>query len=245
MSKKNYYDEKFYTYNVGGSYRSAEKILRHLNDYITKKSEFNSIVDFGCGRGTWLKAALELGVQKAVGYDGDWNKDKIIDDRIIFNSCDLRTIEPSGETFDIAISLEVAEHLPKSSMHQIVNFLTSSSDVVIFGAAFPLQGGTDHINEQFPESWYQIFDHFGYCVVDLFRERFWDDEDIESCYRQNTFLYIRKNSDIYNSGLFKPMSNTSFMNCMHPDIYLRRSGRQIFTDFSYSFKQLLKRKGFK
>ena len=38
-----------------------------------------SVVDVGCGRGSWLKAFKEKGAVKLVGYDGSWNNQKKYD----------------------------------------------------------------------------------------------------------------------------------------------------------------------
>jgi cyclopropane fatty-acyl-phospholipid synthase-like methyltransferase len=73
-----------------------------------------SVVDVGCGRGSWLKAFKEKGAIKLVGYDGSWNNQKnMIDQSIIFHGVDLNKpiFVSDSERFDLAMSLEVAEHL--------------------------------------------------------------------------------------------------------------------------------------
>jgi hypothetical protein len=64
--------------------------------------------------------------------------------------------------FDIALCLEVAEHVPAHLAPRLVAFLTSLSPVVVFSAATPGQGGQSHINEQPPSYWSRLFNSDGF-----------------------------------------------------------------------------------
>jgi len=92
--------------------------------------------------------------------------------------------------------------------------------MILFSAAYLNQGGTNHINEQQHSYWAKLFAAHDFYPFDLFRPIFWGNEDIAYWYRQNVFLYIRKNSSawqlIVNSG-HKNMADINFMNCIHPD----------------------------
>ena len=61
----------------------------------------------------------------------------------------------------------------------------------------------------------------GFFSFDLFRPVFWGNENVCSWYRQNAFLYLRKNSapwrQIETHG-FKELVDASFMNCIHPEL---------------------------
>jgi 2-polyprenyl-3-methyl-5-hydroxy-6-metoxy-1,4-benzoquinol methylase len=150
------YNNQFYNGMAIGSYKSAIIIIGILKNFI----DFVSVVDLGCGRGGWLKAFHESGAKTIVGVDGYWNhKNNMIDNFIQFIPCDLNQpllIKDIGE-FDIAVSLEVAEHLNLSSAKPFVQTLTNLSRVVLFSAAYPGQTGTNHINEQLPSWWAEIF----------------------------------------------------------------------------------------
>jgi len=237
---KKTYDEKFYEYNIPGSLRSAKIFLNIIKD----NYNFNSVVDFGCGRGTWLKAALDMGIDSAHGYDGPWNEGKLIDEAIVFTPVDLSNIRLEEKKFELAMSLEVAEHLPEHAANQFVDAITNSSDLVMFGSAFTRQMGTYHINEQFPSYWAQKFINRGFYPVDIFRKTVWSDKNIEPCYRQNTFLYVKQDNEELSS-LFPDnflSNNILFMNTMHPEIYLERSGRDLLHDFIYGMKRVLKKR---
>lgn len=67
-----------------------------------------------------------------------------------------------GERFDLAMSVEVAEHLHEASAKGFVASLTRLSDVVLFGSAFSSQGGTNHVNEQPHIYWAKLFETHDY-----------------------------------------------------------------------------------
>jgi glycosyltransferase involved in cell wall biosynthesis len=53
--------------------------------------------------------------------------------------------------------MEVAEHIPARLADSFVNLLCSYSSIIVFSAATPGQGGTDHVNEQPHEYWIEKF----------------------------------------------------------------------------------------
>lgn len=216
-----YYGESFYKSQMDRSYRSASKYTDFLFSLFTPQS----VVDLGCGRGTWLKAFKDKGVRKLVGYDGPWNdQGNMIDKSIIFRGIDLNNALElvHNEKYDLAISLEVAEHLEESSATGFVASLAKLSDVVMFGAAYIQQGGMNHINEQPHTYWASIFQEKNYVPYDLFRPVFWGDPEIDFWYQQNTFLYVKNGSSLVHrlSNLgYEPLRNIQFMNCVHPSLY--------------------------
>ncbi len=70
---------------------------------------------------------------------------------------DLRTFRYVGEKYDLAISIEVAEHIEGEFAGVFVDTLTSLSDCVVLTAAPPGQGGIAHVNEQPWEYWRDLF----------------------------------------------------------------------------------------
>ena len=238
---KNYYDKAFYDAQKQGSLKSAEHYLAYLWTFFSP----GSVVDLGCGAGTWLKAAGNLGAKKLVGYDGEWNNQQnMIDERIKFIPVNLNEFIISSEKFDLAMSLEVAEHLQSESSEGFVKSLTELSDVVIFGAAYKGQGGTNHINERLHSYWGYLFQKQGYAIFDLFRSVFWGHEEIDICYTQNTFLYVDKSHVLYKSLIqkgFKELSNLAYMNCVHPALYdvARKRGRSFREKIDRSPSELI------
>lgn len=215
-SLDSYYDQAFYDQQVAGSLVSAKKYVAILSKVLSPKS----VLDVGCGRGAWLKAFLEQGADRLVGIDGPWNSQtNMIDDAIEFVQCDLENISALDERFDLSLSLEVGEHLSINASERLVSVLCTASDIVVFGAAIPGQGGTNHINEQLQSFWANKFVERGYSAFDLFRPKVWGDADVEVWYRQNTFLYVKKGAFLPKcEGLleFCEISSPAFMNLRHP-----------------------------
>ena len=79
--------------------------------------QFETVVDFGCGIGAWLHAAERLGAKVTVGIEGEWirQSETLVDQQKI-GIVDLAATQPVfSKQFDLAMSIEVAEHLPESA----------------------------------------------------------------------------------------------------------------------------------
>jgi SAM-dependent methyltransferase len=180
------YTDGFFAAHDEGARASARLVLPRLLELVALKS----IVDVGCGTGLWLQTARELGVEDVLGLDGEWVEPEALaipPDR--FRSVDLSAPGALERRFDLALSLEVAEHLPPASAERFTAFLTSTAPIVAFSAAVPGQGGHAHLNEQWPSYWADLFSRQGYEVVDCLRELFWDDPRIDWWYAQNLLLF--------------------------------------------------------
>lgn len=183
------YDETFYNTYAASSARSAAKVVPHILQLFSPKS----VVDVGCGIGTWLSVFEKQGVKDIFGIDGDYvNRNQLLINQRYFLSHDLTYPLPKEKfrSFDLAISLEVGEHLPHESADQFVSTLVSLAPIVLFSAAIPHQGGTYHINEQWPNYWAKLFRNKGYVTLDLLRSHIWGDPQVEYYYAQNSLLYI-------------------------------------------------------
>lgn len=192
-------------------------------EYLASIYRPSSVADVGCGRGYWLRAFREIGAITLVGFDGPWNKKEyMVADYIEFEAAELNKPFEYKSKFDLAISLEVAEHLEALSAPIFIKSLTNLSDVVLFSSAFTGQDGVNHVNEQPHTYWANHFVSVGYVPFDIFRPNFWGDERVDYCYRQNTFLYVREDSSAYKAltamNIF-PIKHLPFMDCCHPFIY--------------------------
>lgn len=184
-----YYGTTFYEGQMAGSLQSAGIVL----DLMFELYRPASIVDFGCGVGTWLRAARERGISNVLGIDGDHVSAAMLQiPRESFLSCDLSKDAPKlGGRYDLALSLEVAEHLPASRADSFVGDLVSAADLILFSAAVPDQGGRYHCNEQFPSYWIRLFEGRGYKCYDAIRPMIWSNEAVEYWYRHNILLFSR------------------------------------------------------
>src|SRR5690348_3640657 len=123
------YGRRFYSRQSGGSRSSADVILPIVFDLVHPRS----VVDVGCGVGTWLSAAHQLGAGTIIGYDGHHVQDNMmVDNAIRFRQVDLAA-DPweIRDKVDLAMSLEVAEHVPPEAGERIVEQLCRGAPVVL------------------------------------------------------------------------------------------------------------------
>jgi len=183
------YDAAFYADQADGSLRSARAVVPHVLELVRPVS----VLDVGCGLGTWLAAFAEAGIADFLGMDGDYvdrGKLKIPIER--FKPTDLTNPPHPDRTFDLAMCLEVGEHLPERASPKLVELLTTAAPIVLFSAAIPGQGGTNHINEQWPAFWESLFAARGFVRLDAIRPKIWRDNRVVWWYQQNAFLYVRE-----------------------------------------------------
>jgi SAM-dependent methyltransferase len=151
-----------------------------------------SLLDVGCGTGTWLKAALEIGVSDIFGVDGiNVSDGELLFPRTFFRQQDLTATWNLKRRFDVELCLEVAEHLDGAFAGELIKCITDHSDLVYFSAAPPGQPGQHHVNCQWPDYWQSLFNSFGYVCSDEVRWKIWDDARVEPWYRQNLFTARR------------------------------------------------------
>jgi hypothetical protein len=122
------------------------------------------------------------------------------------------------------VSLEVAEHLSSDTAEAFVGLLTELGPVVLFSAAIPLQGGTHHVNEQWPEYWVKLFDETVYVVVDPLRSKVWNNEKVEPWYTQNVLIFVARERLESYPLLRKEyeLKRDSMLSIVHPTQYLTR-----------------------
>lgn len=181
--------------------------------------QFNpeSVVDVGCGLGSWLKVFQEQGIDDIHGFDGRYvDVSKLFIMPGNFSHADLEKPLPVTRRYDLALCLEVAEHLNRHSAGTLINSLISLSDIIIFSAAIPEQGGQNHINEQWPSWWSEKFKVHGFNFYDVFREKFWDNDHIDWWYRQNIFL-VTKPEIAAQQGF-----QVSCRALVHPELFLNK-----------------------
>lgn len=193
------YSSTFFDQISAGSLTSARIVLRMLFEAIP----VTSVVDVGCGTGPWLRAAIELGVYDVVGLDGNYvDPGRLMIEPRCFQPCDLQTGDlnhalATPRRFDLAMCLEVAEHLSDTRAESFVGELCDLSDLVLFSAAVPGQGGTNHVNEQWPAYWNALFVSQGFACFDVLRPRLWNEDACDFWYLQNLLLFARRETDSF------------------------------------------------
>ena len=190
------YETDFYENRHNSTWHSAKTILGMLSRFFPTPS---SVLDLGCGVGTWLSYFHNRGIP-VTGIEGPWVPIEYL--RIPSSSVHFFNIQEeltkNSERFkgitkhNLAISLEVAEHIEESLADRFVEFLTTHADYILFSAAIPGQTGDGHVNEQWPSYWAEKFSQYDFTLFDVIRHDIWDDADIPFWYRQNCFLGARK-----------------------------------------------------
>lgn len=211
------YPDKFYKHHCEGSVNSAARVWPLVFHYIDPKS----IIDVGCGIGTWLYVASQYG-KDVTGLDFYPDENDLLIPKERFIRHNLTRPIALGSRFDLAVCLETGEAIPNSASGTLVRSLCGLSDVVLFSAAIPHQGGTFHINEQWPEFWKDLFALHGYVPIDCLRARIWNDEGIESWYRQNIMFYVSATKLLEPTWDELRKQNPAMFRVVHPNLWVWR-----------------------
>lgn len=179
------YDTAFYDTIAPGCRDSARVVVPLLMELFAPLS----VVDIGCGEGHWLAEFAAAGC-RIIGVDGRHiDPARLAFDPAHFRPADLTRPPERPDHHDLAISLEVGEHLPAWAAERYVKSLVQSAPVVVFSAAIPGQGGAGHVNEQWPAYWEALFRAHGYLGTGALRWAVWNDDRVENWYRQNLLVY--------------------------------------------------------
>lgn len=238
QSPESLYGTDFHADRDARTRATARKVLGSVFEWLSPQS----VCDVGCGTGTWLAAASELGIETIQGFEGPWAKTAnlvVSDDAVDFQ--DLENSVSGDRTFDLVISLEVAEHLSDARSAGFVKDLCNLGDCIMFSAAIPLQGGTGHITERWQSHWAKLFEAEGYSVYDPVRPLIWDDGEVAFWYRQNTMVYVRRGSEaetkIKAAGFGAPV----MLDLVHPDQYMHAETSQPGRAIKRSLRKILGR----
>lgn len=214
------YDENFYIRRKALSRASAELVLAPLIETLKPAS----MLDVGCGTGSWLAVASELGVASVQGIDGSTvPREQLEIPESSFSAQDLNQALQHRGRVDLAICIEVAEHLKPERGESLVAELVERADAVLFGAAIPEQIGTHHINCRWQSYWATLFARHGYRCLNFVQERFWHERRINVVYRQNTGLYLKRaryTGAQWDLLLLDLGNENAVIDLVHPELYL-------------------------
>jgi len=182
----------------GGYFRMVDatstRSARPMAESIVRALQPTRVVDYGCGTGSLLAALQSLGVTVA-GTEYSHVARRVCRGKGLSPiPLDLRRappVPPLGKA-DVALSFEVAEHLPATAADGFVKLLASTAPAVVFGAATPGQGGQGHINEQPHEYWISRFSERGFVWDEAlslgFRES-WRAAGVDFWYADNAMVF--------------------------------------------------------
>ena len=187
------YTKQFYYMQTSGAIRSAQIIVPMVINILGK---IDSVIDFGCGTASWLYVFEQYGASELLGVDHNVDESFLCIDSKNFFRYDLCKPIDLSKKYDLAVSLETAEHLPEENAKIFIDSLCRHSDAVLFSAAIPGQVGTDHVNCKYPSYWAKYFSSNGYTCADILRHQIWYDKRVEIYYAQSIMLYIRNGSKL-------------------------------------------------
>ena len=187
------YDREFYEQSVEqAAVQSAARIAATIVDAFGPAT----VIDVGCGTGALLASLRDRGCRvHGLEYAAaalEYCRRRGLDVR----KFDLERDDlADGRTYDVAISMEVAEHLPGAAADRYANLLTRLSSIVVFTAAPPGQGGTDHVNEQPAAYWIAKFRERGFRHA-VEQSRQWGEQwrtagDVKRWYYENLMIFKR------------------------------------------------------
>ena len=191
-----FYTKKFYLRDYDRTSKSARSVIPLLlSAYSESGNPLQSVIDVGCGRGVWLDEFVKKGVGLVKGRDGEWvqSANPLVGPEE-FEATDLAQPFSELRKYDLAMTLEVAEHIDEESADTFVASLVKLSDNVMFSAAIKGQGGQHHVNERPLSYWIEKFKAHEFEVYDPIRPHVWADESVCWWYRQNIVVFCRSGS---------------------------------------------------
>jgi hypothetical protein len=179
------------------AFESGRIILQEINN----KYKFSSVIDFGCGSGAYLAAARMI--DNTIDIKGldccEVDRTEFIPNEYVeivnFENYKYK----NNKKYDLAISIEVAEHIDNKYSDLFVDNICTSSDVILFSAAIPYQGGNGHVNCQWPSFWISKFRERGYVAIDMIRPKIWNDSRCMLHCRQNCLIFVRSQSVVFEN----------------------------------------------
>jgi SAM-dependent methyltransferase len=154
-SQSDAYDATFWDFHDTGDWPGLARVL-------LRRFPSASVVDVGCGQGLALDAFREVDPKLRLrGFDDSPTavaraRARQLDvwplDIVALTRDQARAFTATNGRFDLALCLEVGEHLPAWHGGKLLDVLTCGQRL-IFSAAHPNQGGVRHVNERAADYW--------------------------------------------------------------------------------------------
>ena len=217
------YDAEFFAAGASGAKRNIAAVLPLVVAELGAQPA--TLIDVGCGAGAWVREFLDAGID-AVGWDGSWALPSLVIPPERFTPRDLEQPWSHERRFDLAVTIEVAEHLPSARGPGFVSDLCAISDAVLFSAAVPRQAGTHHVNLRWQSYWVGLFAGNGYGVIDCLRPAVWDRVPaVDWVIAQQCFLF-RRGQDSRLAMPVDVVHPRSYLDATRPH-GLRQIGREL------------------
>ena len=183
------YDKQFFKNLL--KYRPA---YHFLADLIAAHIKPTSVIDFGCGCGFILEKLMMHGITDVYGIEGSKEVEPFIPDMLRSNIIIADILLADLSKYDLAITIEVAEHLKTHDSAKFVNNICNASNNLIWwSAAAPGQAGTGHVNCQSLCWWVDVFEEVGLFEPDYERTYYLKQEMLQNRQLSLGFSWLRDN----------------------------------------------------
>jgi SAM-dependent methyltransferase len=191
------YGDNFWSFHDTGDWDSFARVV------LTHYPKTRSIVDVGCGAGLALSgfarvapALRLLGIDESPAALARATAAGLRIERfdMFSSSCaDLARLASELASFDLALCLEVVEHLPVWHLDKALSLVTAV-DRIVFSAAHPNQGGRFHVNEQPVQYWIDRLAARGFVIAqfDAAFRRDVEALDLPWWYSRNVHVFERR-----------------------------------------------------
>ena len=154
-----FFNAYYYAHGCGSPYERSPGFLAFFEmvaDRIVRDINPTSVLDAGCAMGFLVESLRRRGVE-AYGIDiSDYAIQQVHPD--IQPYCQVGSIvEPFSRRYDLIVSIEVLEHMPKTDAEKaLANFCRFSDDILFSSTPYDYRELT-HFNVQPPEVWAELY----------------------------------------------------------------------------------------
>lgn len=145
------YDRDFFA-QWGSGNRAYVETARYIAGVLSREFSPKRIADIGSGCGVYSHAFRELGAE-VLAIDGVSPPPEYSFPGEVHVRDLTEPVENSWGAFDLTLCLEVAEHIAEENVGVFLANIAKFSDLLIFSAAPPFQGGEHHVNERPKRYW--------------------------------------------------------------------------------------------
>lgn len=183
------YDPHFYARTASQGLRGGQVLADFLDQAGIKPT---SIADVGGGAGGWLVPFMDRGIRCWLVDSLSLEIVRELPEGIEYREQNLDGCESVDlpASVDLAICVEVLEHLSEQSALRIIRDLASRCETVVFSAAWAGQGGEHHVNEQSLDYWTSAWTAHGFRIFDVLRLPL-AAAGLPSYYQTNVFMATR------------------------------------------------------
>ena len=169
------YDKEYYDVDCDRGHNTKYEISNPqwfsyfdtLSDQIIEQYNPRKVIDVGCAKGFLVSLLRDKGIE-AFGIEvSEYAISEVRDD--IRKYCNLVSILESSEInklgrYELAVCIEVLEHLPKEFAEEAISNLVGLSDNILFSSTPDDHEEESHVNVQPPQYWISLFKKFGYYI---------------------------------------------------------------------------------